>query len=77
MIIAHDFAYESMFNSIVDWYKKYYIWHDRDHRMGIHLEVFMQEYEQPRFSDYKSIGPERDKFLIEIQDKAEELRALL
>ncbi len=77
MLIKVDFVYESLLRDIVKWFDANYIWHDKNIRMGIHLDVFMQEYNAHRFSNHKTLGKERERFLEEIQSKAEDLRAMI
>ena len=76
IIITYDFVYKSIYDAIVKWYEDNYVWHDKYTRLGIHLGVFIQEYDACRFKDSKIIGQEREKFLEEIQYKMEEYRAI-
>jgi hypothetical protein len=65
-IIEVDFIYESLKESLKDWYKKYYqadVYHIVRNK---HLFVLDRFYDPQRFKNCTDIGEERKRFLDEI-----------
>ena len=65
-VIYVDFVLYSMVKAIDKWYKDNY----RDDRWGSHRKAHkfhtIRFYDRRRFSDHKTLGEERDRYLTEI-----------
>lgn len=70
-VIEIDFMYESLKESLKDWYKNYYQADVYQIVRNKHLFVLDRCYDPQRFKNCADIGEERKKFLDEIYMRLE------
>jgi hypothetical protein len=65
-IVEIDFMYQSLKDSLKDWYKKYYYADVYNIVRNKHIFILNRMYDPERFKNCENIGLERRKFLDEI-----------
>jgi hypothetical protein len=73
-VIYVDFVLKSMVNAVEDWFIQYYQGDYPEAMCVAHNFHIIGFYDRQRFSDHKTIGMERDKYLGEIDNYVLERR---
>jgi hypothetical protein len=63
-VIYVDFVFESILKAVETWYKE--VIPMEMHNMDSYIFFLKRRYDDDRFKNHATIGPERDKFLEEI-----------
>jgi hypothetical protein len=66
-VIYVDFVLFSLVEAVKDWYKKYYQGNYKIMSKSHNFQI-VRFYDRRRFSNHTTIGEERDKYLIEIDN---------
>ena len=67
-VIYVDFVLKSMVDSVDEWFLKYYQGDNPKVMSKAHNFHVIRFYDRERFSDHSTLGPERDKYLLEIDN---------